>query len=296
MLTVALNADCDLFTLTTPTLDYITSLDNPVPTDCCAALVLSKNCCTTSEKTLYLRHLYPFVVTVENCEAVNIDGIDYHKITFGVSGVEASCVSSWTFEDSPITTASVTDPGVLEFDYLYTAAQSGGTHIIEVGIHTCSGNLSYALTFNFTPNGFADPCDYALLQPAIAYPSLPTGVTINGASLEIDPTVYDVTSSIFGDGVFYFSLSKNGIPVIDSMFTDCEVKCRVISFLSDYPCSDVYLFYEALTQSNDCDTVTYSQQCDLWKYLGKKLNYFSTDPCADASPCGCQDQGTIILN
>lgn len=294
MLQVNLNEDCNEIRLSLP--DYpasiggdniIFNLDNPTD-QCCTRLEIQQNCCENTTTTYYLRHLYNLGVTIADCGQELVADLLLNYIDFTVTGIDSSCTYSVEYTNfSPVGGDTLIASSTPTFRVYFGIPQS--TYNFNFDIRTCSENLLYNMTFTLNipdPGNFCDNPSISNIN--VTYPDLPTGLTIDTLNNElvIVPELLN-QSNTFLDGVYFFSLIEDSQIETESQFFDCNVKCKVVDEVSENLCSDIFLMYEALVYSNECPTISYQQQCDLWKYIGKQLKYFENDPCTEPSDCGC---------
>ena len=276
---LAINTDCNIITAT-PETSYLTNLQSGNPTTCCTYLELGVNCCTTEK--LCLRSLYVLDYSLTSC---GISGAyNYFDITY--TGIDISCVKEIEYTDL-LTGLPVieTNPTDLVVRFQYSAA---GTLAVDLKVRTCDDLcLEYLVEGDITIPNYLDPCTHNDTGPTTTRPALPAGVTIVGTDLLITPEAFGQTGTEFGDGVYYVALVQDNVPESDAIFIDCDVQCRVIDYISKDPCSNIYAIYQGLLFAGLCTTISYTQMCSMWNYLGQKLSYFNTSPCETGSDCGC---------
>lgn len=281
------NNDCTIITLTSEE-GIINDIIAPEITDCCVTLELGANCCepTTS---ISLPLLYNFSYDVTSCTVDTQVNPSVISMTIAIAGIDPECVSLLTYPETYNIVTTDDDPADLSFVYSFSSLPISGDIEFEVGITTCN-DLTYILTFTINATGGCG----GLVQGALVttYPLDIPGVTITGLNtMDITPEALGLTSTSFPDGVYYVGLTQNNTTEIlsesDTILVNCETTCRIIDVLANDLCSDIYLLWDALQYSFNCDTITYEQQCDLWFAIGKQLGYFLDTPCITPSTsCG----------
>ena len=278
---LSMNADCTQLTVT-PETSYLTNIQSGLSSACCTYLEITPNCCTPVQ--LCLRSLYTLDYTVTGCGTDG--GYDYFDLTF--TGVDLSCLTSVEYTDFTTSSTIVeTPPTDLVFRLSFTRGLT--TLPFTFLFRTCEDScLEYQVDGLITISNTTDHCNnYADSGPTTTYPTLPSGVSINGSDFLIDPEAIGQTNT-FSDGVYCVSLVQNNIPESNSIFVDCNVECKVVDAVIKDPCSNIYALYKALQFADTCGTLTCQQKCDLWYYIGSELDYFDNNPCEeDTSDCGC---------
>lgn len=283
---LTINSDCTTMTLTSEE-GIINDIVSPAITDCCITLELGTNCCEPTI-TIPIASLYDFDYSVTNCVPNTALDPDGFTLSITISGISPTCISSFTYPGTNNqTVVTETNPTDLSFTYAYNQYPPSGDIDMEVTLTTCNG-LIY--TLEFTINALAG-CGGLVENPiSITYPTFPSGATITGLDeLSMTPEFFGLSGSTFPDGVYYVGLVQTTTTDIitedDSLFVNCGTTCRVIDYISQNLCSDVYVIFDALRLSDNCDVTTYQSKCDLWYYVGKELGYFTDTPCADVSTC-----------
>ena len=281
---LTINADCNVITAT-PETAYLTNIQNGVSTACCTYLDLGINCCATSQ--LCLRNLYTLDYSVTGCGTEVVNAVTYNYFDVTYTGIDISCVAEIEY-NSFITSSTVieTSPTDLVVRYHYASkVPLDITLIIRTYTDLC---LEYSVQGIIEITDYLIPCGTVIDSgPTPVYPALTAGVTISGTDFLITAEAYGQTSSTFADGVYYVGLVQDNVPESDSIFADCDVQCKVIDYVSKDPCSNLYAVYQSLIYAGACTTISYTQMCSIWTYIGLKLGYFKSSPCAEVSDCGC---------
>jgi len=279
-LIITVQEDCEYITLTADPEEIFSDIQDSPTSACCYQLTLGLNCCGNT--VLPIRSLYTFGYSITDCGTELIEDIlkSYVDITF--TGVNASCVSNITYtqQESPFRTLSFDSPTDMTFRS-YIAGP--GVKNYDVVITTTCG-LEYLLEFTITVVTICSTTQSAL---TVTYPELPAGVEITGVGLNmiLYPEAFGLTGDTLPAGIYFISISDNNVSLSDSVFIDCGVLCKVIDYISRHCTSNLYIVFEALQMSQDCETITYAQKCSMWNYLGRRLGYFTTTPCVVTSNC-----------
>jgi hypothetical protein len=291
------NTTCDIITVTSEN-GYIDDIVAATGNECCHVLELGNNCCRPN-LLLPIRSLYNFNIGVLGCFSPNNDldppGTD---VSLGVQGINFNCIQTLIHpginNEGTITT---NNPISSIFTFTYNEIPVSGVFDLQVTVITCDG-LEYVIDFTYDPTDIFEPCG-VITSVNTTYPELPTGVNIvpsvgpspSANVIELDPSVFGMTD-VFTDGIYYVGISQTDINSMvaaedNSTFVNCQTTCRVIDYLSNNLCSNIYLLFDALRYSDNCDTITYEQKCDMWYVIGKELGYFTNSPCAETTNCGC---------
>jgi hypothetical protein len=288
---LSVNNDCTVITVTSEE-GIIADITAPETTDCCTVLELGTNCCTpTIEIPIF--HLYTLNYNVTGCGVNTSLDPDGYYLDITLTGIDAGCVSSLTYPSTNSdSTTTETNPTDLTFRYNFNQIGPSGDLDFEVSFTTCN-ELEYSLEFTVSIGNLSDVCNtISEGSPTVTFPDSPVGVSIiNSTTMELLPEAFGFTSDTFPDGIYYVGLTQTNttgnISESDTIFVDCNTTCRIIDVLANDLCSDIYLLWNALQYSFDCDTITYEQQCDLWFVIGKQLGYFVNTPCTEPkTSCG----------
>ncbi len=287
-MTLTINDDCTILTMVSEE-GIVSDIISPESTDCCIILEVGTNCCTPTISTS-LPMLYDFDYDVTACSVNTVLNPDQFTLSIEILGIEPSCVSVFTYKEAQMINAvTESNPTDLIFTHISNSYSPSGDFEFTVDITTCGG-LIYNLEFTINISGGCGSLVLGTLVAIYPIPSVPAGVTIVGANtIEITPEAFGISGSVFPDGIYYVGLTETTTTDIitedDSIFVNCGTTCRIIDFISQNLCSDVYVIFDALRLSDNCDVTTYQSKCDLWYYVGKELGYFTDTPCAEISTC-----------
>jgi hypothetical protein len=95
-------------------------------------------------------------------------------------------------------------------------------------------------------------------------------------------------SETIPDGVYAVKLSVEKEDLTKTIeracvFSDCTIKCNMISALAKDPTSDIHHYYEGIKDAADCPDCECEKACQLYEVLLKKVNYIlgrNDEPCS----------------
>lgn len=292
----------------------------------------SQNCCT--ETTIPIPVRYIFTEEISDCSfsvAPNPGNIvNYNLNLLGMNGLFLSKLEM-SFDNLTYvnTVFTLVNGGInygLSFDYSTTFTPL--TYYLRL---TTVDNFVYTILLSIEPTGLT-PCDnvihniisvtYPVLDNRIYIypnvgtiaPNLPNTLSLNQLFY---PTTPPISNNTFQSGVIQiviceYSLSNPNTSsslisncIQNNYFIDCNLICNVINKLIDCPNSNLMIYYNALTYSNNCNT-SYKDKCFLYESFYNKLTMLDCeDPFDDCgksnvkysnkpnvrytsvSPCGC---------
>lgn len=76
---------------------------------------------------------------------------------------------------------------------------------------------------------------------------------------------------------------QGGVQKDNCTLIDCNIKCRVLDFVSQNLDSPVGIYYETLKYINSCATCSCETGCKLWEEIKKILDKTKPKPCGNCS-------------
>ena len=259
-LIITVQEDCEYITLTADPEEIFSDIQDTPAGACCYELTLGINCCEP-KLVLPIRGLYNFGYSITDCGTELVEDVNKSYIDLTFTGIEAECVTNVTYtrQESPLSIPlTFDDPDDMTFRS-YIAGP--GVKNYEVSITTTCG-LVYVLEFTITVVTICDTTESAL---TVTYPELPEGVEITGVGLNmiLYPAAFGLTGDVLPAGIYFISIAEDNVSLSDSVFVDCGVLCKIIEYISRHCTSNLYMVYEALQMSFDCETLTYAQKCSM---------------------------------
>lgn len=299
----------------------------------------SENCCT--ETTIKIPVNYQFSINLNTCTSLPSSIPPQHNYNINLLGINSLFISTLRLSYNNINYTNITFNSItngFNYDLFYDTTNvtlpintsQTYTHYLEI---TTLDGFVYRLEISFllTSPGLCNLSNLQIvnvIRPALdsriyiynnlaVLPNLSNTLSLNQLYYSTNNTTPPSTVS-FTSGVrqiviceYYLtnpltltSLVSNCIQ--NSYFFDCDLICNVISKLIECPNTNIMVYYNALTYSNNCN-ISYKDKCSLYEIFYNKLNTIDCeDPCNDCnksnittpqkhnnvryrsvSPCGC---------
>lgn len=243
---------------------------------CCYSLELSYNCC--EPVTYQIRALFPLTMELVDC-----DEADGGVLSFALSGIHLSCISSMYYINPLNQRTEITNFRVAPIA-IYLPYRSSQSAYFQ--IYTCEG-LMYQIRVILSMN-VDEVCSTTIVNQILTYPTLPQGVSFrqntNGdwVFLDLTPEAFGLPAGEFPIGIYRASLFQDNIPLTDDTFVNCGLHCDIATHLVKHPDSIIYNLFQALVNSETCNNLTTEERCQLWSYIALELGYIRQH-----SDCGC---------
>jgi len=116
------------------------------------------------------------------------------------------------------------------------------------------------------------------------------GYIIGYNSLIITPEVFD--AEVIPDGIVTIRVTTNEVKSI-SLLIDCELRCEILEHYVNNPESNLYMLYDTIRNSTNCDQGSCKDLCRLYSTLREGLDTETNKPCTCKKKktqvnCGCK--------
>ena len=283
------------------------------PTRVCSKLFVTKDCCSEPIELKLPLHLEFDIVSTWNvsANATQEHYFDYASFQWSIVDDDDIIESVFLNTTSPLEITKDSDN-----KYTQVVAASpllGNTTILNTDIPnvTVTGlNSSVTITLKecgrkvnlliYIPSTDLESWELGLTQ-TVTDLDVSEGISFTytpSYKITLDPRVIGLLETdVFPDSVYNFLIEdtyKTGSTLTTrveeaSRFLECSTQCQVIDYIIKNPTSNLHMIYESLVYAHNCNFISFKELCELWNYLGLKLGFFTTDPCAEAiaSDCNC---------